>query len=112
MSHPTITISHRREPKARLDRLRRGLTAVANLRLDQFDAPVNHAEGEDLLEVLHQQDGRLAKVLLAALDLAEAAAGVPSTGERNHRQRRLAQYQRLQQAERAYRQARKRLGEA
>lgn len=106
------TMSRRREPKERLDRLRRGVTAVANLRLDQFDSPVNHAEGEDLLQALNDDDGRLAKALLAALDLAEAAAGVPSTGDGSARQRRLAQYQRLQQAERAYRQARKRLGEA
>lgn len=100
-----------RAPKERLDRLRRLITAVGNLRLDQFDAPVNHAEGEDLLNLLNEQDGRLAKALLKAIDLAEAAVTVPSTGESNHRDRRIAQYQRQREAEKAYAAARKRLGE-
>lgn len=98
-------------PKERLDRLRRLITAVANYRLDQFDSLVNHAEGEDLLAMLNEQDGRLAKALLKALDLAEAVSTVPRTGEANHRGRRLEKYQRQREAESAYRQARKRLGE-
>jgi hypothetical protein len=100
-----------RAPKERLDRLRRLVTAVGNLRLEQFDAPVNHAEGEDLLNQLNEQDGRLAQALLAALDLAEAVVTVPTTGESNHRARRIAQYQRQREAEKAYTRARRRLGE-